>query len=126
VFDLTPEKVILLGIIALVVLGPSKLPQAARNLGHFVAQMRKMTSSFQSEVRDALGEPIEAFNSVVGEVNPRSVPQALRRALDPTRPPTSTAPSAQTVEPAPPVTGAAVGSFGEVGQVLPPDDPSLN
>ena len=36
-------------------------PQAARTLGRFMAEMRRMSTSFQDEVRDALGEPPEAF-----------------------------------------------------------------
>jgi sec-independent protein translocase protein TatB len=125
VLDLSPEKVLLLGIIALVVMGPNKLPQAARNLGHFVGQMRKMTSSFHSEVRDALGEPMDSFTSAMGDLHPRSVPGAILRAFDPPAPTNGAGGQAAPV-PGGQTSTPAVRSAGDIPMLEPPDDPSLN
>lgn len=55
----TPELLVIL-LVALIVLGPNKLPDAARQVGRFVGEMRRMSSGFQSELRDAMQEPVSA------------------------------------------------------------------
>lgn len=52
-----PLEVIVVLIVALVVLGPSRLPDAARSVGKAMAELRRMTTGFQTEVRDAFAEP---------------------------------------------------------------------
>ncbi len=39
--------------VALLVLGPDKLPEAARKIGDMVGQVRKISGSFQDEIRSA-------------------------------------------------------------------------
>jgi sec-independent protein translocase protein TatB len=39
--NFSPEKLFLVGIIALIVLGPHRLPNAARTLGRFVVEIRR-------------------------------------------------------------------------------------
>ena len=41
-------------LLALIVLGPDRLPEAARKIGGFVRQIREMSSGFQSEVKKAM------------------------------------------------------------------------
>lgn len=79
--DLSPDKLFMLAIVALVVLGPNRLPSAARTVGRFVGQLRSMSSSLQSEMRDALSEPEEAFTSALGDFRPGDVRRSVRRAL---------------------------------------------
>ena len=47
--------VILVG--ALIILGPKRLPEAARQMGKAMAELRRVTSGFEAEVRDVLAEP---------------------------------------------------------------------
>ncbi len=47
-------------VVALVVLGPEKLPGAARQIGNVLRQVRKISTGFQQELQNALDEPIEA------------------------------------------------------------------
>lgn len=75
--NFSPEKLVFVGIIALLVLGPHRLPQAARTLGRFVAEMRRMSLSFRSEVSDALAEPRDAFSSAVSELGLTDVRRSL-------------------------------------------------
>ncbi|WP_438950654.1 Sec-independent protein translocase protein TatB [Psychrobacter submarinus] len=44
----------LFGVIALIVLGPEKLPQAARTAGQWYAKLRRMISTLQSEIESEL------------------------------------------------------------------------
>lgn len=43
-------------VVALIVLGPARLPEAARTVGKAVNELRRATSGLQSEVRDAFSE----------------------------------------------------------------------
>ncbi len=56
-FNVGPEKLLLLLVIALLVLGPTKLPDAARSLGRALGEFRKVSGRLQTEVRDALADP---------------------------------------------------------------------
>jgi Tat protein translocase TatB subunit len=47
-------EVLVIMLVALLVLGPSKLPDAARQLGKAVAEFRKVSGGFQRELRAAL------------------------------------------------------------------------
>lgn len=52
-----PEILVIL-LVALIVLGPDRLPNAARQVGKAVAEMRRISSGMQAELRDALQEPV--------------------------------------------------------------------
>ena len=45
-------------VVALLVLGPDRLPEAARQAGRFIAEARRMSSGFQAELRDAINTPV--------------------------------------------------------------------
>ena len=68
--NFSPEKLFLVALIALIVLGPTVCRRRPGRLGRFMAEMRRMSASFQDEVRDALGEPTEAFHSAMAEFRP--------------------------------------------------------
>ena len=52
----TPELLVVL-LVALLVLGPAKLPEAARQVGRAMAHLRNLSAGFQAEIRDAMNEP---------------------------------------------------------------------
>ena len=54
-----PEVVVIL-LLALIVLGPQRLPEAARQIGKFMGELRRMSSGFQQELRSAMDDPLEA------------------------------------------------------------------
>ena len=56
-------EILVVLVVALVVLGPSRLPDAARSLGKALGEFRRVTSGFQSEVRDAFSEPPASYPS---------------------------------------------------------------
>lgn len=58
-FNLSGSEIIFILLLALVVLGPEKLPDALRRAGRTYAELKKMGNSFQSEVRGAFDEPVK-------------------------------------------------------------------
>jgi sec-independent protein translocase protein TatB len=49
-FDIGFLELVIVAIIALLVLGPERLPVAARNVGRWVGKARKMVSKFSQEI----------------------------------------------------------------------------
>ena len=52
-----PEILVIL-VVALLVLGPNRLPEAARQVGRAMAEMRRISAGFQAEMRDAMQTPV--------------------------------------------------------------------
>jgi sec-independent protein translocase protein TatB len=63
VFNLQGSEIIIVLLLALVVLGPEKLPDAMRKLGQAYAELKKMSSGFQSEFRSAVDEPMRELRN---------------------------------------------------------------
>jgi sec-independent protein translocase protein TatB len=123
--DLSPEKILVLGFIALIVLGPNRLPQAARSLGRFMAHLRALSASFETEVRDALHDPTEALNAAVSEFRPGQIRRSVRGAITSSLiPPAAASPSPPSVPTGSGFDGSA--GFDGSGSPAVPDDPSLN
>ena len=57
-FNLSGSEIVFLLLVALIVLGPEKLPEAVRKFGKAYAEFKKMSSGFQSELKTALDEPM--------------------------------------------------------------------
>jgi sec-independent protein translocase protein TatB len=56
-FNVGGGEVLMILLLALMVLGPQKLPDAARRVGNIMGELRRMSSGFQSELRAAMDEP---------------------------------------------------------------------
>ncbi|MGH9149264.1 MAG: Sec-independent protein translocase protein TatB, partial [Acidimicrobiales bacterium] len=54
-----PEVLVIL-LVALIVLGPARLPEAARQVGKVLGEVRRVASGFQNEIRDAVNQPAAA------------------------------------------------------------------
>jgi sec-independent protein translocase protein TatB len=138
VLDLSPDKIVMLGIVALVVLGPNRLPGAARTVGRFIGQMRAMSASLQTEVREALHDPNDPLASAIADFNPAAVRRSVRQAVSETLAPvTATGPTVSPVAtnlPSVPGSSAIPVASTEVagppaagwGGPANPDDPTLN
>ena len=131
----------MLAVVALVVLGPNRLPGAARTLGRFVSQLRAMSASLQTEVRDALHDPEDAFSSALSEFRPGDVRRSVRRmvtdTLSPVSPASATAGAVEATStnlPAAATPSALPGAPSEISGPTPvgwggrptPDDPTFN
>jgi sec-independent protein translocase protein TatB len=57
VFNLSGSEVIIILVIALVILGPDRLPDFMRRAGRTWGELKKLSSGFQEEVRKGFEEP---------------------------------------------------------------------
>ena len=73
-FNLQGSEIIVILLIALVVLGPEKLPEAVRKFTQTYSELKKMSTGFQSELKSALDEPMREM---------RETADLVRNAADP-------------------------------------------
>lgn len=52
------SEIMMVLVVALIVLGPTRLPGAARQMGKALQEFRRVTTDFQTEVRDAFTDPV--------------------------------------------------------------------
>lgn len=84
-------------LLALIVLGPDKLPNAARQVGKYMGEFKRMSSGFQDEMRSAMrisDSPTPSGDAKARPADPadtggRPSPAALQapRAIEPVTPP---------------------------------------
>ena len=55
-FDFDAGKFIIIGIVALIVIGPKELPRVMRQVGQAAAKMRRMAAEFRGQFMDAMSE----------------------------------------------------------------------
>lgn len=55
-FDIAWSELMLIGAVALVVIGPKDLPKALRTVGQVVGKVRRMAGEFQGQFNDAMRE----------------------------------------------------------------------
>ena len=131
-----PEILVIL-VLALLVLGPERLPQAARTMGRWVAELRKLTGTLQAEMQDVVDEVMRPVNetATVATDSFTSTVSTSGFGADPVAgvepdAATTSLPSAATSEPVP---GEATQQAPLPADVplpstlpAPPVDPSLN
>jgi sec-independent protein translocase protein TatB len=98
ILGIGPAELLLIFIIALIVLGPGKLPDLARTLGKAMRELRRMsvevTAEFAKELRD-----VEAISREVKETT-----ETIKQAVD------IKGTLVESAEPAPSSTGSGQGS----------------
>jgi len=55
-FDFSWGELLLIGIVALVAIGPKELPGVLRTLGQWTAKLRRMAAEFQNQFQEAMRE----------------------------------------------------------------------
>ena len=55
-FDFDAGKLVIIGIVALIVIGPKELPRVMRQVGQIAAKMRRMAAEFRGQFMDAMRE----------------------------------------------------------------------
>jgi len=105
-FDFSWSELALIGVVALVVIGPKDLPRVMRTVGLWVGKARAIAREFQSSLDQMIRESaLEEMRKSVERASNVNLGREIERAIDPAgelqkslEPPS---PTATTPEPAP-------------------------
>lgn len=79
-FDISAGELVIIGVVALVVIGPKELPGVLRTVGQAVAKIRRMAGDFQSQFSEAMREAeLDQAKKSVEDIG-----TSVSKALDPT------------------------------------------
>jgi sec-independent protein translocase protein TatB len=78
-FDIGWSELLVIGVVAIVVVGPKELPRLMRTFGHYTGKLRSMASDFQRQFEDAVRDSeidevrkaMQDFHAQVSDVNLR-------------------------------------------------------
>src|SRR5258708_29113217 len=115
-FDIGFSEIVVIAVVALIVIGPERLPKVARTLGHMFGRLQRYVSEvkadisremeldelrkLQSQVQSAARDIEQSVSSAARDVESgvRSVESELNEAAGPAPPPTKAPPSAPPAE----------------------------
>ena len=90
--SLGPAEILVILVVALIVLGPSKLPEAGRQVGRALAEVRKWSQGFQDEIRSVIepdvsppsySQPQPGYDPPPIPVEPVEIPVATAEGIPP-------------------------------------------
>lgn len=77
-FGISGEKLLILGLIAIFVLGPERLPKYAQQLGRLIKSLRRMAEGARGQLQQELGEELDWKKLDPRQYDPRRI---IREAL---------------------------------------------
>src|SRR5215510_10101407 len=84
-FDLGMSELLLIGVVALVVIGPKDLPKALRVAGFWVRKARTLSREFQSSVEQMVREAeLDEMREQLKKASEINLDKEFREAVDPT------------------------------------------
>jgi sec-independent protein translocase protein TatB len=136
-FDISWTEFLLIGVVALIVIGPKELPAVLRTVGQWTRKVRTMAADFQGQFQEAMREaemadlkkqvddlahdvrnydPLKDVRADV-EAAGKDIQASLEQKPQETSPPETAAP-AVTAEPAPALPGADTPAVANEGEVI--------
>src|SRR5260370_37175354 len=83
--DFSWSEVALIGVVALVVIGPKDLPKALRTAGIWVRKARTISREFQSSVEQMMREAeLDEVKKQIESVSSVNIAKEIEKAVDPT------------------------------------------
>jgi sec-independent protein translocase protein TatB len=78
-FDIGWSELLVIGVVAIVVVGPKELPRLMRTFGHYLGKVRHMAADFQRQFEEAVRDSeidevrkaMQDFHAEVSDVTPR-------------------------------------------------------
>jgi sec-independent protein translocase protein TatB len=84
-FDLGWSELLVVGAVALVVLGPKELPNALRTITNLTKSARRLAGEFQSGINEIVREAeLEDARKAAQSMTKGSISKAIEKAVDPT------------------------------------------
>ena len=82
-FDIGWSELLVIGVVALIAIGPKELPGVLRSVGHWMGKIRSMASEFQGQFQEAMREAEMADLKKHADELSNSA-RSLTSSLDPT------------------------------------------
>ncbi len=83
-FDFAWSEIALIGVVALILIGPKDMPVAIRAISGAIKKMRRMAGEFQGHLDEMVREAdLGDVKSTIGELRGLNLKNTVRRALDP-------------------------------------------
>ncbi len=80
-FDIGFSELLIIGVVALIVLGPERLPRVARTAGHLFGRMQRYVAEVKAQVnREMQAEEFRQFHTQVEEV--KSAVQEMQTSVE--------------------------------------------
>jgi sec-independent protein translocase protein TatB len=84
-FDVGGWELLVVGAVALVVLGPKELPNALRTISNLTKTARKLAGEFQSGINEIVREAeLEDARKAAQSIGKGSISKAIEKVVDPT------------------------------------------
>jgi sec-independent protein translocase protein TatB len=118
-FDIGFSELLLVGLVALIVFGPERLPGAARTAGLWIGRLKRSFGAIKAEVEREIGA-----DEIRRQLHNEQILQMERELKQSILPPASAPADAASGEP-PAATGSAEAGPSPVGSApVPPSEPS--
>ena len=140
-FDVGFSEIFVIALVALIVIGPERLPKVARTLGHLLGRMQRYVNDVKADItREMELDELRKLQSTVEEAA-RSIEQSVHKEISatesqlntitasatelaPTPPAAEALPTPPAVEPAPPPLPAAAPASPQLELGLDTSDPA--
>ena len=84
-FDLAWSEIAVIGLVAVLVLGPKELPQAMRTMAKMMRKMRSLTSELQGHMNEIVREAeLDEVRQSIKKLSTTNLQAELTKAVDPT------------------------------------------
>ena len=101
-FDIGWSELLVIGVVAVVVVGPKELPRLMRTFGHYLGKVRHMAADFQRQFEEAVRDSeidevrkaMQDFHAQASDVNLRGTVDKPLMMPTPSEPAPATAPAA--------------------------------
>ena len=81
-FDISFLEMLIISIVALVVIGPERLPRVARTVGHLLGRARRYVDNVKNDIRHEIElDELKRLKESVHETT-RSIEQSVRKEFD--------------------------------------------
>ena len=82
-FDIGWSELLVIGVVAIVVVGPKELPRLMRTFGHYTGKLRAMASDFQRQFEDAVRDSeIDEVRKAMQDIHAQASDVNLRGTVD--------------------------------------------
>jgi sec-independent protein translocase protein TatB len=106
-FDISWGKLVIIGVVALLVIGPKELPGVLRMVGQWMGKMRRMAAEFQGQFQEAMREAEMAdlkkqFDDTAATFNSAIDPSGMKADFEKMMDPAPASSTAATPDPSAP------------------------